>query len=147
MFFFFFLMIRRPPRSTRTDTLFPYTTLFRSQPHRARALRAAVSPERLPALKPAGLRAPVLCVSVLHAFGKHTAELAHRFLMAIVADARAVACQIEAPALAFVQAAVFAVEPLIEEAEVDAEDTRDPETAPRRPAVGSAPLLGGPWGG
>src|SRR3546814_14926281 len=27
-------MIRRPPRSTRTDTLFPYTTLFRS-PHRA----------------------------------------------------------------------------------------------------------------
>src|SRR3546814_1608224 len=25
-------MIRRPPRSTRTDTLFPYTTLFRSQP-------------------------------------------------------------------------------------------------------------------
>src|SRR3546814_19202957 len=30
---FFFLMIRRPPRSTRTDTLFPYTTLFRC--HRA----------------------------------------------------------------------------------------------------------------
>src|SRR5215510_15933136 len=28
-FFFFFLMIRRPPRST----LFPYTTLFRSEPH------------------------------------------------------------------------------------------------------------------
>src|SRR3546814_11272781 len=27
---FFFLMIRRPPRSTRTDTLCPYTTLFRS---------------------------------------------------------------------------------------------------------------------
>src|SRR3546814_13774090 len=31
MYLFFFLMIRRPPRSTRTDTLFPYTTLFRSQ--------------------------------------------------------------------------------------------------------------------
>src|SRR3546814_762643 len=28
-------MIRRPPRSTRTDTLFPYTTLFRSVCHRA----------------------------------------------------------------------------------------------------------------
>src|SRR3546814_19644830 len=28
--FFFFLMIRRPPRATRTDTLLPYTTLFRS---------------------------------------------------------------------------------------------------------------------
>src|SRR3546814_19303687 len=30
MIFLFFLMLRRPPRSTRTDTLFPYTTLFRS---------------------------------------------------------------------------------------------------------------------
>src|SRR3546814_14932659 len=30
LFVIFFLMIRRPPRSTRTDTLFPYTTLFRS---------------------------------------------------------------------------------------------------------------------
>src|SRR3546814_15793281 len=30
---FFCLMIRRPPRSTRTDTLFPYTTLFRSLLH------------------------------------------------------------------------------------------------------------------
>src|SRR3546814_3289733 len=32
MYFYLFvvLMIRRPPRSTRTDTLFPYTTLFRS---------------------------------------------------------------------------------------------------------------------
>src|SRR3546814_8509486 len=28
---FFFLMIRRPPISTRTDTLFPYTTLFRAR--------------------------------------------------------------------------------------------------------------------
>src|SRR3546814_17208957 len=32
---FFLLMIRRPPRSTRTDTLFPDTTLFRSQVHEA----------------------------------------------------------------------------------------------------------------
>src|SRR3546814_13242353 len=31
LFVIFFLMIRRPPRSTRTDTLFPYTTLFRSR--------------------------------------------------------------------------------------------------------------------
>src|SRR3546814_4801827 len=30
LFCFFFLMLRRPPRSTLTDTLFPYTTLFRS---------------------------------------------------------------------------------------------------------------------
>src|SRR3546814_6808859 len=33
---FFFLMIRRPPRSTRTDTLFPYTTLFRARGRRDR---------------------------------------------------------------------------------------------------------------
>src|SRR3546814_11221446 len=38
--FVFFLMIRRPPRSTRTDTLFPYTTLFRS------ATRSGGSPSR-----------------------------------------------------------------------------------------------------
>src|SRR3546814_8186046 len=37
---FFFLMIRRPPRSTRTDTLFPYTTLFRSQERFARIYHA-----------------------------------------------------------------------------------------------------------
>src|SRR3546814_20919678 len=36
-------MIRRPPRSTRTDTLFPYTTLFRSQGHDARPPPALVS--------------------------------------------------------------------------------------------------------
>src|SRR3546814_17581140 len=30
VFFIFFIMIRRPPRSTRTDTPFPYPTLFRS---------------------------------------------------------------------------------------------------------------------
>src|SRR3546814_3419437 len=34
-----FLMIRRPPRSTRTDTLFPYTTLFRSKPENAAKLK------------------------------------------------------------------------------------------------------------
>src|SRR3546814_3736671 len=45
----FFLMIRRPPRSTRTDTLFPYTTLFRSSPPRSasppgRSARSGRSP-------------------------------------------------------------------------------------------------------
>src|SRR3546814_9508953 len=37
-------MIRRPPRSTRTDTLFPYTTLFRSN-HAERAHEARKRPE------------------------------------------------------------------------------------------------------
>src|SRR3546814_15866451 len=49
--YFFFLMIRLPPRSTRTDTLFPYTTLFRSlEPRRpldARIVRAAKTIDRL----------------------------------------------------------------------------------------------------
>src|SRR3546814_14468142 len=47
----FVLMIRRPPRSTRTDTLFPYTTLFRSRPYR----HAARAGEELAA---DGLRVP-----------------------------------------------------------------------------------------
>src|SRR3546814_12605251 len=37
MYCFFFFMKRRPPRSTRTDTLFPYTTLFRSHRNQFRA--------------------------------------------------------------------------------------------------------------
>src|SRR3546814_11829526 len=52
--FVFFLMIRRPPRSTRTDTLFPYTTLFRSTlatdaDHRRHGIRRQ---PRLPAVTP-----------------------------------------------------------------------------------------------
>src|SRR3546814_7247472 len=50
MFIFFFLMIRRPPRSTRTDTLFPYTTLFRSWKERPFKLRAYGSDLPLTAL-------------------------------------------------------------------------------------------------
>src|SRR3546814_3236509 len=44
--FFFFLMIRRPPRSTRTDTLFPYTTLFRSARSRPVGRRAGRHEDR-----------------------------------------------------------------------------------------------------
>src|SRR3546814_615743 len=51
---FFFLMIRRPPRSTRTDTLVPYTTLFRSQ------LPVAVDARALKAEKPQGALAVAL---------------------------------------------------------------------------------------
>src|SRR3546814_9898520 len=40
---FFFFMVRRPPRSTRTDTLFPYTTLFRSL-HYQKRLRKNLDP-------------------------------------------------------------------------------------------------------
>src|SRR3546814_6256250 len=51
-------MIRRPPRATRTDTLFPYTTLFRSHADQPRARPPAARPhprDRAPALR--GLRA------------------------------------------------------------------------------------------
>src|SRR3546814_3223170 len=55
MFLFFFLMIRRPPRSTRTDTLFPDTTLFRSaravQPRRNRG-RTVERHRRRPGISP-----------------------------------------------------------------------------------------------
>src|SRR3546814_15295124 len=40
-------MIRRPPRSTRTDTLFPYTTLFRSSNNLNRGKRGDFEPRRL----------------------------------------------------------------------------------------------------
>src|SRR3546814_5930847 len=45
MCFCFFLMIRRPPRSTRTDTLFPSTTLFRSLPaeHQQHLVRVGIA--------------------------------------------------------------------------------------------------------
>src|SRR3546814_12120501 len=54
--FLFFLRIRRPPRSTRTDTLFPYTTLFRSYglviPDENKTLReGAIKPWQTPSFK------------------------------------------------------------------------------------------------
>src|SRR3546814_9245788 len=45
-YMFFFLMIRRPPRSTRTDTLFPYTTLFRSDRCATATEPKSISPSR-----------------------------------------------------------------------------------------------------
>src|SRR3546814_2081312 len=46
-------MIRRPPRSTRTDTLFPYTTLFRSQ---AQAYEEPAAGKAVIELRPSGRR-------------------------------------------------------------------------------------------
>src|SRR3546814_14155733 len=53
MLFFFFLMIRRPPRSTRTDTLFPYTTLFRSRLHAAPSRKRGAKFDRIRVLEEA----------------------------------------------------------------------------------------------
>src|SRR3546814_14448875 len=82
---FFFLMIRRPPRSTRTDTLFPYTTLFRSALVACWPWRASLPPlpssERASAL-PGPVHLPVesdatttLSVTVLRRSEEHTSEL------------------------------------------------------------------------
>src|SRR3546814_7600275 len=50
--FVFFLMIRRPPRSTRTDTLFPYTTLFRSRASRCQPSVSAPRPRSVSPTSP-----------------------------------------------------------------------------------------------
>src|SRR3546814_3058104 len=80
LFFLFFLMIRRPPRSTRTDTLFPYTTLFRSYAgagrHAARRGSERISDDAGPAF-PASMT--VASAPVMEAAGwrseEHTSEL------------------------------------------------------------------------
>src|SRR3546814_7177759 len=88
-------MIRRPPRSTRTDTLFPYTTLFRSvvpeflddaggihfifqsavmgTANRSSANRTALSPSYR--TTPAVNRAPPACLSLRNRSEEHTSEL------------------------------------------------------------------------
>src|SRR3546814_4070001 len=89
--FFYFLMIRRPPRSTRTDTLFPYTTLFRSWvpgPHGRQCWLRFASPG-LPGdtawaqvFEPEGAANPPtlislhgICVESEHRSEEHTSEL------------------------------------------------------------------------
>src|SRR3546814_8264249 len=54
-------MIRRPPRSTRTDTLFPYTTLFRSEAY-GKAFDILV--ERLGGTRPPGVKPADLSLSI-----------------------------------------------------------------------------------
>src|SRR3546814_16985705 len=68
-FLFFFLMILRPPRSTRTDTLFPYTTLFRSA-------RRSGRPEWHPAASPGGsYRRRFSRTALKNRSEEHTSEL------------------------------------------------------------------------
>src|SRR3546814_9824056 len=68
-------MIRRPPRSTRTDTLFPYTTLFRSLRRRAARISARL-PDRQCRARPAGrarlpLRGVTMRLTVDHSTHYH----------------------------------------------------------------------------
>src|SRR3546814_13529598 len=86
-FVVFFLRIRRPPRSTRTDTLFPYTTLFRSLclafPFTSRD--TSMMDDQLE-LKNMGLKATFPRLKILDVFRKaeqrhHSAEDVYRALI------------------------------------------------------------------
>src|SRR3546814_4588792 len=77
--YFFFVMIRRPPRSTRTDTLFPYTTLFRSQRLASRTKRRCVCFTLQQACRSAPCARPASTRAMVAAKGRrseeHTSEL------------------------------------------------------------------------
>src|SRR3546814_1879030 len=74
----FFLMIRRPPRSTRTDTLFPYTTLFQGRRQRCEGVCSRSDVPNLSALVDAPLvDAPLVdaqglekCLDVAHGLAR-----------------------------------------------------------------------------
>src|SRR3546814_16544719 len=72
---FFFLIIRRPPGSTRTDTLFPDTTLFRSRAGReVRAVDVGVSAAAAVAQRGGGVAQPGRGVRALRAVGAAVAD-------------------------------------------------------------------------
>src|SRR3546814_3234360 len=76
-----FLMIRRPPRSTLTDTLFPYTTLFRSRVLPARglggleAVRRLAASQRMAVPAAAGHHCACKAQGQLRRSEEHTSEL------------------------------------------------------------------------
>src|SRR3546814_14656974 len=74
LFVVFDLMIRRPPRSTRTDTLFPYTTLFRSVAGAA-GQNPAIGEHQRHCAEPGGdIVAPALADRPAEHLGDHAAE-------------------------------------------------------------------------
>src|SRR3546814_7858441 len=76
--FFFFLMIRRPPRSTRTDTLFPYTTLFRSairKPSSSWPPRLSTAPSGWLSSMASNISASASIPSMRRRSEEHTSEL------------------------------------------------------------------------
>src|SRR3546814_4785924 len=74
---FFFLIVRRPPRSTRTDTLFPYTTLFRSEVGAELLRRAPIARSAFIMMSPAATGFALGPALHLRAFRseEHTSEL------------------------------------------------------------------------
>src|SRR3546814_3930271 len=76
--FVFFLMLRRPPRSTRTDTLFPYTTLFRSRRDRGCARPVAYRSSRCDRHTEHRVARPDLFQPQLHGDAHHHAATSQR---------------------------------------------------------------------
>src|SRR3546814_19857227 len=72
---FFFLMIRRPPRSTRTDTLFPYTTLFRSKTGAVERTRSANIDRRADAARRDRRPSAFIHLDPGHALGREVGEI------------------------------------------------------------------------
>src|SRR3546814_13468318 len=78
MCLYFCLMIRRPPRSTRTDTLFPYTTLCRSRRYRVRYRkpdRTETQKRGFTTMREAKLYLSMVTVSKSKRSEEHTSEL------------------------------------------------------------------------
>src|SRR3546814_14728338 len=67
-------MIRRPPRSTRTDTLFPYTTLFRSPEYLARRYLVGAAPRHLAAFENRLQRGAAARYAALHRADRAAAD-------------------------------------------------------------------------
>src|SRR3546814_12894766 len=78
---FFFLMIRRPPRSTRNDTLFPYTTLFRSV-----VIAGRIHPERRETDRALAERGPeeARIIGGIAQFGHHQRVVGPRVVIEIL---------------------------------------------------------------
>src|SRR3546814_3635458 len=68
-------MIRRPPRSTRTDTLFPYTTLFRSRERGLRGKRGRLADGQQPELVVRRAQRLARSAALAGRSEKHTSEL------------------------------------------------------------------------
>src|SRR3546814_10017816 len=110
-------MIRRPPRSTRTDTLFPYTTLFRSFDKLLAAEAALPADERMEALAivtPNHLHAP-MAIAALDA-GFHV--LSEKPMALNLAEARAIGAAVARSGKLYGLAFTYSGYPLIEEARV-----------------------------
>src|SRR3546814_3357393 len=81
-------MIRRPPRSTRTDTLFPYTTLFRS----CRLLRLLRKPRHERLERPMGCVPDLLRTRLGNGRAMHERTLMHQVILPGTRACRAVTC-------------------------------------------------------